>query len=475
MGPFLGFLDAIKSITSVLSLIAFLAVVAAFIFRDLLNREQIPEVLAAKIDRRTINLIIILSFASLWLLIGVSIIPKIVPIPVPTKADTPSEGQAGASESEVPTEVALSSTAIDTPEPSATPTSCTEYPLGIGATIQVGGLISTSNIRNISKLADWSYSDSRDAEYIRYSQNSEILIIGLTDGTIRLVDAITGDLIIELPKHQLRLSDLDVQSSNTNGFQLFGTSSIDSSMNVWLLAGEKTSILKTIKLDSNAVTTLTFSPLKGDLVATGDVQNRAHIWSIPAARYYDLRDSENWIDDQTQEEGRFFVSDSTFSLDGQLLAVSSTDGTIQVFNVLRDLGASRSTLEMKREIQPSPISPINLVLFSPIDRVRLYAASNHGNLSIYNAATGELLGTGVSAGPLVDIAISNDGSIISGVARTDESTIVHVWDEFGTELRILELLSHGYSVSISPDGKFLAVSDRDGIYIWGIEVTCEAG
>jgi WD40 repeat protein len=467
MDPILGFLEAISSVTGILSLIAFLATIGAFVFRELLQRELLSQRLAALFDRSTLRLIIILSFITGWLLIAAYLIPTLVTTDPPTPTAPPSViiTETPEIEEEITTE---------TPEPTETDIACPSYPLRVGELIEVDEVITLDNVTAVEKIAHWSYPDSFDAEFLAYGQDAETIILGMNDGSLRLLTASTGDLITELNKHQLRLTDLTVQTSRGTGVSLFGSSSMDSSANLWILKGDETSVLKTVKRDNIAVTTVAFSPIRNDLVATGDGLNRVNLWSLAASRYYDFRDEEMWLDEEVQQEGGFFVSDSSFSNDGQLLAVASTDGTIQVFNVHRNEDVSRAWLDLKREIQPEFVSPFRLVTFSPVDRKRLYAASDQGFLSIYNAETGELLGTGSSTGPVVDFTYTQDGSVLAGLSRTDESSIIHIWNEYGDDIKILDYPSNGYSIKFSPDGRTLIVSDRDGIDIYGIGL-CGSG
>jgi len=477
MDLFTSLLGQISSVTGPLTLIAFFIAAASITFRELIRRKKLSESLASKIDRDTLQLIFRYSFYSFWLLIAAwllsTYIDNIIPMP-PT--NTP-EGSVVATtpvpetdESEIPTpEITITLT------PTETAIACPDYPFQKGEDLIISEIpLTISNLDSLVEIAFWPYTDFREAHFVQFGIDSDLLILGLSDGSIRLLDASNGDLITEASKHQLNLSDLEVYSNPGSAVRLFASSSRDSSANIWLQNESETSILKTIKYDDQAVTSIALSPLLSDLVATGDGANRVNLWALSAAKYYDHRDQVKWIDDELQAGGQFYVTDIAFSPDGNLLAASSSDGTIQLFMVHRNDDLSRAWLEPRREIQAEYISPFNLVEFSPNLSNKLYAASDQGGLSIYNHETGSLIGKALSGGPVHDFSISTDGQIILGLARSVDSSIVYLWDENGADLMILDYPSDGNGVSFSPDNRLLVVIDTAGIHVWGLDI-CSKG
>ncbi len=144
------------------------------------------------------------------------------------------------------------------------------------------------------------------------------------------------------------------------------------------------------------------------------------------------------------------------------------DGTVQVMRIIRNDDTSFAKFERKREIQLDAIAPFYVVGFSPTENSKLYIASNQGNLLIFNALTGIHTGTAFSAGPVIDISISKLDGIIAGLATTDLTTVLHIWDSNGGELKALILQATGYGLAFSPTSDYLAVSDKEGISVWAV-------
>lgn len=476
MDLFTSLLGQISLVTGPLTLIAFFIAAVSITFRELIRRKKLSESLASKIDRDTLQLIFRYSFYSFWLLIAAWLLSTYIDKIIPPPTNTPEGSVVAATpvpetdEPEIPTpEITITLT------PTETAIACPDYPFQKGEDLIISEIpLTISNLDSLVEIAFWPYTDFREADFVQFGIDSDLLILGLSDGSIRLLDASNGDQITESSKHQFNLSDLEVYSNAGSAVRLFASSSRDSSANIWLQNGSETSVLKTIKYDDQAVTSIALSPLLSDLVATGDGANRVNLWALSAAKYYDHRGQVKWTDDELQAEGQFYITDTAFSPDGNLLAASSSDGTIQVFIVHRNNDLSRAWLEPSREIQAEYISPFNLVEFSPNLNNKLYAASDQGGLSIYNHETGSLIGKALSGGPVHDFSISTDGQIILGLVRSVDSSIVYLWDENGADLMVLDYPSDGNGVSFAPDNRLLVVVDTAGVHVWGLDI-CSTG
>jgi WD40 repeat protein len=459
------FLEALKYVTSNITLIAFLAVIMLAIIITSLQREKISKN-HLKIIQQTIALfafiflvILVLEFVTYCSVTTPTVTPKpevSTPEKTPTKTHTPTV----------------------TPTPTMTPTACPEYPLGLGEQlIFANEAITAENIHKLREIATWPYVDGRHALFIEYSQDSKTLILGLQEGLIRIMNASSGNMIDEDPRHEgSALTDLETFASPGGRSISFATSSLDTTAYIWDFDGLVISKSHTLERDNlYAVYTVAFSPLASDLAVTGDGKNRVNLWSLPAADNKDFRYEYTWLTDEEQAAGDFHVMDSSFSNDGEILAVSSSDGSVQILKVHRneDLSNAWLSLERRLTIEGQGDKVFQIVEFSPSERNKLYAASNYGRLSIFDIDLGELTGSGNSKGPLVDIDISKDGTLVAGVAVVEETSFVYIWDQDGGRWLFMDYLSDGYSVSIAPNGRLIAVADQLGIHIYAIGLCAE--
>lgn len=465
MGIIEQFLEALVHVTNKITLIAFLAVIMLAILITVLQKDKIY-----KNHLKVIQLTIVL-FSLIFLAILILELAQNWPPPKPTATPNP-EGNTTV----IPPTKTRTPTV--TPTPTMTATTCPDYPLGFGAQLVFASeAITPENITKLRKIADWPYVDGRHVLFIEYSQDSKTLILGLQEGLIRVVNASNGELIDEDSRHEgSTLTDLETFVSPSGSINRFATASFDTTAYIWDFNGRV--ILKSHTLERDnlyAVYTVAFSPLISDLAVTGDGKNRVNLWSLPAADAKDFRHEYAWLTDEEQAAGNFHVTDSSFSNDGEILAVASSDGSIQIIKVHRsgDLSNAWLAAEGRLTIEGPGDKVFQLVEFSPSERKRLYAASNYGSLSIYDIDLGELTGRGMSSGPLVDMDISEDGTLVAGVAIAEETSLVHIWDQDGGGSLFSRYLNGGYSVSIAPNGRLVAVTDQLGIHIYAIGLCVE--
>lgn len=460
MGVIDKFLEALVHVTNNITLIAFLAVIMLAILITVIQKEKI-----SKYQLKIIQLTIAL-FAFIFLVILIIEFARNWPQPTPTATPETEVSEAFETPTKTPTPTL-------TPSPTATPTACPDYPLGLGDPLVFANEVITSeNITKLQKIADWPYIDGRYALFIEYTQDSRFLILGLEQGLIRVVSARNGELIDEDSRHEgSTLTDLETFTSPIGGINRFATASFDTAAYIWDFNGRSILMSHTLERDNlYALYTVAFSPLVSDLAATGDGLNRVNLWSLPAADANDFRYEYTWLSEEEQAAGNFHVTDSSFSNDGEILAVSSSDGSIQLFKIHRsgDLSSAWLAAEGGLPIEGPGDKVYQLIEFSPSEKNQLYAASNYGNLSIYDVELGELIGSAKSSGPVVDIDISKDGTLVAGVVVAGETSLVHVWEHDGGGSLFTRYLNNGYSISIAPNSRLIAVTDQLGIHIYAI-------
>ena len=161
-----------------------------------------------------------------------------------------------------------------------------------------------------------------------------------------------------------------------------------------------------------------------------------------------------WLDVALKRSGclrslqvdRESIEDVAFSPDGRLLAVASSEATIQVYRV--DDGRLQQTLRGHSDW-------VNSVAFSP-DGTLIASGSWDGTVRFWDSVSGTLkqtLSAPDSPGrQTIHIAFSPDGTLL---ASADDETPAHLWRvSDGALLRTIP--NTGESVAFSPDGSMVA-------------------
>ncbi|KAL9607560.1 MAG: hypothetical protein Q9167_007535, partial [Letrouitia subvulpina] len=163
---------------------------------------------------------------------------------------------------------------------------------------------------------------------------------------------------------------------------------------------------------------------------------------------------------QTLEGHTGRVSAVTFSPDGQLLASTSYDNTVRLWDGAT--GALRGSLE-------GHTGPVRAVTFSP-DGQLLASASDDNTVRLWDGATGALRGSLEGhTGPVSAVTFSPDGQLLA--SASDDNT-VRLWDRATGALRG-SLEGHTgpvRAVTFSPDGQLLASASYDNtVRLWDIK------
>jgi WD40 repeat protein/serine/threonine protein kinase len=259
-------------------------------------------------------------------------------------------------------------------------------------------------------------------------------------GTVGVWDTATGREAGVLPGQGSNLQDL---AFGPDGRLLACTA--DGMLQSWDLSRNDRTIL--CRIPETSFTGLLLSP-DGRLLL-GEKDKQAQLWDVPARRK------------RADLPGEFVIGNHTavFSSDGRLLAYSTEDGAVHLW----DVGAGAEA-----RVLPGPAVQVRALAFSP-DGKRLAAGAAHpeNSVRLWSVPAGEEVAVlrghqnEVSA-----VAFSPDGKRLASGSMDKTGRL---WDAMTGKL-VTVLKGHtGYlqKTAFSPDGKRLATASDDGtVRLW---------
>ena len=271
---------------------------------------------------------------------------------------------------------------------------------------------------------------------VSFSSDGATLASGARDGTVKLWDVATRELVATLEGHT---SGVNSVSFSLDG-AILASGAWDGTVKLWDVAtGE---IIATLEGHADWVNSVSFS-LDGAILASASEDGTVKLWDVATRELV-----------ATLEGYR--VRSVSFSPDGATLASGAGDGTIRLWDVAtREIIAEEDT------------SPIHSVSFSP-DGVTLAAASWDGTVLLWDVATGNtavVISGHMDAGR--SVSFSPDGATLaSGVV----TFTVLLWDVATREIIATLEDNPGTvnSVSFSPDGATLAAGTWHNILLWDV-------
>ena len=280
---------------------------------------------------------------------------------------------------------------------------------------------------------------------VSFHPDSDRVAVGCADGTIKILDLVTGKDVQILVGHTNTVYSV---AFSTNP-QRLASASADGTIRVWDLArGEKVFQQVGHTGDFAGMAHMVALSSDGRLVVAGGEDGFATIW--------DANDGQQVH--RLPEQHEPTAACSAFSRDGRLVATGSWAGVLRIWDV--------SSGQLLQRIQAHE-QRLGGVAFSPDGRF-LATVGFDRTVKIWNASTGDHLHTlRGHTGVINGVAWSHDGRRLFTCGGEDKR--VKVWDPW-TEREILDLRGHEWNctgLAVSPGGERVASASADGtIRIW---------
>ena len=305
----------------------------------------------------------------------------------------------------------------------------------------------TNSIPNIPadakyELAQTLTGHSNSAYSAVFSPDGKTIVSGSSDNTIKLWDAVSGNLKQTLTGH----SDFVVSIAFSPDGKTFASGSVDNTIKLW--DASSGALKQTLSGHSNWVRSVAFSP-DGKTVASGSNDKTIKLW-----------DAASGALKQTLSGHSDWVYSIAFSPDGKTIASSSLDKTVKLWDAVS--GTLKQTLTGHSD-------SVDWVAFSP-DSKMIASASVDKTVKLWDASNGALKQTlSGHDGVVSAVTFSPDGKTIAS-AGYDKT--IKLWDAASGALK-QTLSGHSDSVlfvAFSPDGKAIASASADKtIKLWRLK------
>ena len=274
---------------------------------------------------------------------------------------------------------------------------------------------------------------------VAFSPAGDRIVSGSTDNSIKIWNALSGELINTLNGHDGSVYSIAYSPAGDR----IVSGSADNSIKIWnALSGE---LINTLNRHTNSVRSIAYSPA-GDRIVSGSFDNSIKIWNAQSGELI------NTLNGHTNS-----VYSIAYSPAGDRIVSGSADNSIKIWNALS--GELINTLN-------GHDGSVRSIAYSPAGD-RIVSGSLDNSIKIWNALSGELINTlNGHDGSVWSIAYSPAGDrIVSG--SVDNS--IKIWNALSGEL-INTLNGHDdsvLSVAYSPAGdRIVSGSTDNSIKIW---------
>lgn len=269
-----------------------------------------------------------------------------------------------------------------------------------------------------------SISFSSDRKTIAFANRNNALKLWNTNGVIRGI----------LNSHRNIVNSLSFSKDST----LLASASDDGTVKVWKTDG---TLLKTLT-HGNKANNVSFSP-DDQILASASDDKTVKLWNLDGILIKTLSHKAK-------------VNSVDFRPDGKTLASGSQDGNVTLWSLD---GRLINTLNHGNKI--------NIVKFSPNGKV-LASASLDGTVKLWTRDGKKFIKSVEGDGSVVDLEFSSDSKIL--VLKTSYSLTLSFLDGLWFKDTYINPRSQLNAVSLSPDGKSIAIAGNDGISVWSLDL-----
>lgn len=324
---------------------------------------------------------------------------------------------------------------------------------------------------------------------VAFSPDGKLIAAGSTDGTVRVFDATTGDLLQTLEGHTGWVVIRGVEFAPDG--KILASASLDGTIRLWdPRTGAQRGVFERRGL---RVLAISWHPDGDLLVSSSDEGAEVLVWN---------RQSGEVV--RSLRSGQGLVTALTYSLDGQMLATGSINGTMRLHLLAENrqltlTGGSPSSqsIAFVSDTDMVAISDTgNVVKFNPTqeqegqvlrglegvafslavspDLSSIAAGSNTGAIVLWDAQNGQILHTFDDLkGSIFALTFSSDSRWIIAASTTEEdASEIGIWDATAGSLEHI-LTGHTDSVTriaARPGSQVFASISRDGtLKLWDIE------
>ena len=281
---------------------------------------------------------------------------------------------------------------------------------------------------SFSKLPLNTFKHKDQVRNIIFSPDGQRVATASLDGTAKVWDATTGDIMATL-NHEGGVSTV---AFSPNAKQIL-TSSAGGIVKVW---DANTWTTVTTLNHEGGIRSAIFSPDSQQVTTAGDA-GTARVWDATTG---DIRANFNHDD---------WVFDVEFSPDNQQVATATRDGKAQIWDI-------KSGNPIAAFIHNGAIWEVT---FSP-DGYRVVTAGFDRRANIWDALTGENIATLNHDDNVIAVAFSPDGQ---QVATASDDGTAKIWDATtGISISILSHDNNVRAIAFSPDGQQVATASDDG-------------
>lgn len=300
-------------------------------------------------------------------------------------------------------------------------------------------------LKRLCRVEPLVMRDQSEVNSVAFSADGERLVSASGDGTVKVWNSRTGELIQKIDAHAGFACSVVFHPDGKH----LASVGADKQVKVWDLATEEPLFAEQCETVHvyGAAYAVAFSP-DGDHIAAGS-DGTVNIWDWK---------SHLLLNSFAGHEKRQICV--AFSHDGRHLASGSWRGQVRLWDVASENNQMFTFAETRASRHP-----VSAVTFSSNDE-RLATASYNRRVDVWDTSSGRLLHTLPHYGLVLCAAFSPDGHRI---ASAGEDKIVRIWDaDTGQEvLGLRGHTSHCGSVAFSPDGRRLASASMDGsIRVW---------